>query len=82
MRRLLSVILLISGTWVAGVALVSAATDEQKAALKSDCRSDFIAHCRGVKPGGIPAFECLSKNVDSLSSSCQTAVKAVDPEAK
>jgi hypothetical protein len=28
------------------------------------------------------AFECLAKNVDSLSMACQGAVKAVDPKAE
>ena len=57
------------------------ATEAQKEALRSDCRSDFIAHCKGVSPGGVEAFECLVKNESSLSESCQAAVKAVDPEA-
>jgi hypothetical protein len=59
-----------------------AVTDEQKEALRTDCRSDFIAHCKGVSPGGMEAFECLAKNVDSLSMACQGAVKAVDPKAE
>ena len=56
-------------------------TEAQKEALRSDCRSDFIAHCKGVSPGGIKAFDCLVKNESSLSEACQAAVKAVDPEA-
>lgn len=56
-------------------------TEAQKEALRSDCRSDFIAHCKGVSPGGIEAFDCLVKNESSLSEACQAAVKAVDPEA-
>lgn len=56
-------------------------TEAQKEALRTDCREDFIAHCEGVSPGGIEAFDCLVKNEASLSESCQGAVKAVDPEA-
>lgn len=73
---------------VAGALVVSAVaasaempSEAQKEALRSDCRSDFIAHCKGVSPGGIEAFDCLVKNEASLSESCQAAVKAVDPEA-
>ena len=73
---------------VAGILAVSAATasaemptEAQKETLRSDCRSDFISHCKGVSPGGIEAFDCLVKNETSLSESCQAAVKAVDPEA-
>jgi hypothetical protein len=55
-------------------------TDAQKEAIKSDCRSDFIKHCSGVTPGGLPALECLEKNMASLSQACQAAVKPVEAE--
>jgi len=61
-------------------ALAQGPTDAQKKAIKSDCRSDFIKHCSGVSPGGMPALECLEKNMDSLSASCQAAVKPVAAE--
>ena len=65
----------------AASAYAQTATEAQKEALRSDCRSDFLAHCEGVSPGGVEAFECLVKNESSLSESCQAAVKAVDPDA-
>ncbi|HMN86799.1 MAG TPA: hypothetical protein PKA74_12515 [Bauldia sp.] len=52
-------------------------TDAQKAAIKSECRADYIAHCAGVPPGGLPALQCLQTNMSKLSSACQAAVKAV-----
>jgi hypothetical protein len=46
---------------VAGLAPAAAAempTDAQKKAIQTHCRSDFIKHCSGVTPGGLPALEC------------------------
>lgn len=68
---------------VAGVAPAAAAempTDAQKKAIRTHCRSDFIKHCSGVTPGGLPALECLETNMASLSSACQAAVKPVEAE--
>ncbi|MGM4876635.1 cysteine rich repeat-containing protein [Bradyrhizobium sp. 956_D2_N1_5] len=56
-------------------------TDAQKSAIRSACRSDFMAHCASVTPGGVEAYQCLQKNMSSLSSGCQTAVRAVEPAA-
>jgi hypothetical protein len=53
-------------------------TDAQRAAIKSQCRSDYIAHCSSVPPGGAPALRCLQNNIASLSSSCQSAVRAAE----
>jgi hypothetical protein len=62
-------------------------TDAQRAAIKSQCRSDYMAHCASVPPGGAPALQCLQKNMASLSGGCQSAVRAVEasvekPESK
>lgn len=62
-------------------AYAQAPTDAQKSAIRSACRSDFMAHCSSVTPGGTEAFQCLQKNMSSLSSSCQTAVRAIAPPA-
>src|SRR3954449_767077 len=53
----------------------------QKTPIRSACRSDFMAHCASVTPGGVEAYQCLQKNMSSLSSGCQTAVRAVEPAA-
>jgi cysteine rich repeat protein len=64
-------------------AFAQAPTDAQRNAIKSSCRSDYMAHCSSVQPGGAAALQCLQKNMTSLSSSCQAAVKAVtSSEAK
>src|SRR6516162_1739005 len=61
--------------------LAQAPTEAQKSAIRSACRSDFMAHCASVTPGGVEAYQCLQKNMSSLSSGCQTAVRAVQPAA-
>ena len=45
--------------------------------VRSACRSDYMAHCAAIPPGGKPALECLQKNVASLSPTCQNAVNAM-----
>src|SRR5215475_5095048 len=59
-------------------ALAQAPTEAQREAIKSDCRSDYIAHCSSIPPGGEASLQCLQKNMASLSASCQSAVRAVD----
>src|SRR3954465_9125466 len=53
----------------------------QKGAIRPACRSDFMAHCASVTPGGVEAYQCLQKNMSGLSSGCQSAVRAVEPAA-
>ncbi|MGJ4887592.1 hypothetical protein ACQR1Y_05345 [Bradyrhizobium sp. HKCCYLRH3099] len=59
-----------------------AQTDAQRNAIKSSCRSDYMSKCSSVPPGGAAAFQCLQKNMAGLSSSCQAAVKALEPAAE
>ncbi|MBY5364880.1 hypothetical protein HFO97_34120 [Rhizobium leguminosarum] len=61
----------------AGVAFAQAPTDEQRNAIKAECRSDFIAQCSGVTPGGIEALTCLQQHNATLSADCRKAVSAV-----
>jgi Cysteine rich repeat len=63
-------------------AFSQAPTDAQRSAIRSACRSDYIAHCSSVPPGGMASLQCLQKNMSSLSSSCQTAVRAVEAPAE
>jgi outer membrane biosynthesis protein TonB len=77
------VALIIAATFVTVTpAFSQAPTDAQRSAIRSACRSDFIAHCSSVQPGGIEALQCLQKNMSSLSSGCQSAVRAVEPAAE
>ena len=54
-----------------------APTDAQREAIRSACRSDYMAHCSSVPPGGLESLQCLQKNMSSLSGSCKSAVNAV-----
>ena len=56
-------------------------SEAQKQAVKSACRSDYMAHCSSVQPGGEAALQCLAKNMSSLSSGCQSAVRAIEASA-
>jgi hypothetical protein len=53
-------------------------TDAQRNAIRSECRSDYEAHCASIPPGGEASLQCLQTNMSSLSSSCQAAVRAVE----
>src|SRR5215470_4990671 len=63
---------------IASPALSQGPTDAQRAAIKAQCRSDYIAHCSSVPPGGAASLQCLQKNMANLSASCQSAVRAVE----
>src|SRR4051794_38072902 len=65
----------------AAPALAQAPSQAQRDAIKSQCRSDYIAHCSSVPPGGEASLQCLQKNMSSLSSACQGAVRAVEEPA-
>src|SRR4029077_8050008 len=52
----------------------------QRDAIRAACRSDFIANCSGVQPGGKETFECLIRNDAKLSASCRAAVNAAAPK--
>jgi hypothetical protein len=57
-------------------ALAQQPSQEQIAAIRASCRSDFMANCSGVQPGGKDALECLKRNLAKLSGSCRSAVGA------
>src|ERR1700748_617283 len=63
-------------------AFSQAPSDAQRSAIRSACRSDYMAHCSSVPPGGMASLQCLQKNMSSLSSGCQSAVRAVEPAAE
>ena len=65
----------------AAPAFSQAPSQAQRDAIKSQCRSDYMAHCSSIPPGGEASLECLQKNMSSLSSSCQSAVRAVEAPA-
>ncbi|MFL6837875.1 MAG: hypothetical protein ACJ8FZ_11285 [Bradyrhizobium sp.] len=65
----------------AAPALSQAPTDAQREAIKSQCRSDYIAHCSSVPPGTAASLQCLQKNMSSLSGACASAVRAAEAPA-
>jgi Cysteine rich repeat len=74
--------LLVAAIFVAAVPTFSQApTERQREAIKSECRSDYMEHCSSIPPGGEASLQCLEKNVSSLSSACQSAVRAVETPA-
>src|ERR1700712_5415984 len=74
--------LLVTAIFMAAVpALSQAPTDAQRNAIRSECRADYQAHCASIPPGGEASLQCLQKNMASLSSGCQGAVRAVEPAA-
>jgi hypothetical protein len=60
----------------ASAAFAQQPTKAQADAIRSSCRSDFMSHCSGVKPGGAEALTCLQRNVAQLSPACGKAVSA------
>lgn len=73
--------LLAAEALLASAALAQAPTDAQRAAIKSQCRSDYMAHCSSVPPGGAASLQCLEKNMSSLSAGCADAVRVVQAPA-
>jgi hypothetical protein len=61
----------------APAAAASKPSAQQLSAVRANCRSDFMANCSGVQPGGAEALQCLQRNSAKLSASCQTAVAAI-----
>jgi hypothetical protein len=66
---------------ISASAFAQALTDAQREAIRSACRSDYMAHCSSVPPGGLESLQCLQKNMSSLSGSCKSAVSAVEAPA-
>jgi outer membrane biosynthesis protein TonB len=82
MTRTTTTVLLLTATFaLATPAFAQAPSEAQREAIKSSCRSDYIAHCSSIPPGGAASLECLQKNMSSLSASCASAVRAVEAPA-
>lgn len=58
-------------------AALAAPTEAQRQAIRSTCANDYKTYCASVPPGGMPALQCLEKNMANLVPACQQAVKAV-----
>src|SRR5881392_1969609 len=62
-------------------ALSQGPSEAQREAVKSQCRSDYMARCSSIPPGGEASVQCLAKNMSSLSAGCASAVRAVQAAA-
>jgi hypothetical protein len=58
----------------AAPALAQQPSQEQVAAIRQSCRSDYIEHCSGVPTGGAAALDCLRQNEAQLAPACRQAV--------
>jgi hypothetical protein len=76
--RYVSALFVTAAVTMAGGAFAQGPSEAQRAAVKAQCRSDYMAHCSSVTPGGKEALECLAQHMSSLSSGCQEAVKTVE----
>jgi len=76
-RKSLAMAALVAGTVASLPASAQQPSKAETDAVRSNCRSDYMAKCMSVKPGGIEAIECLKKNDASLSPACRSAVSAI-----
>lgn len=60
---------------------LSQPSQAQISAVRSNCRSDYMAHCSSVPPGGAESLNCLQSNSSRLSGACRSAVEALKPPA-
>ncbi|ARQ02247.1 hypothetical protein [Pseudorhodoplanes sinuspersici] len=66
---------------LSATAQAQSVTPAQQDAIRSNCRSDFLANCSGVPRGGREAFMCLEQNKAKLSGGCKSAIEAVSAAA-
>jgi hypothetical protein len=78
--RNVSALALLALPLIVAVPAAAQPSPEQVETLRQACRSDFIAHCVGVQPGGREALQCLERNRAQLSGACGSAVSAVVPK--
>jgi hypothetical protein len=79
-HALTAIVMMLALCSYADVSVAQQPTDAQKAAIRNNCRSDFMANCMGVSPGGVEAFQCLQRHSASLSAACRSAVAAITPK--
>src|SRR5262245_31537228 len=62
--------------WAAAHASAQQPSAGQASAIREACRSDYMANCAGVPPGGEAALACLKQNAAKVSPACQQALRA------
>ena len=81
LKTVWTAVLVVSALGAAGDALAQQPSQAQLSALRSSCRSDYMAHCSSVPTGGAPALNCLKQHMSALSGGCRSAVSAISPAA-
>lgn len=81
LKTVWTAVLVVSALGAAGDALAQQPSQAQLSALRSSCRSDYMAHCSSVPTGGAPALNCLKQHMSTLSGGCRSAVSAISPTA-
>jgi len=81
LKTVWTAVLVVSALGAAGDALAQQPSQAQLSALRSSCRSDYMAHCSSVPTGGAPALNCLKQHMATLSGGCRSAVSAISPAA-
>ena len=81
LKTLWAAVLVAGAIGATGDALAQQPSQAQLNALRSSCRSDYMAHCSSVPTGGAPALNCLKQHMSALSGGCQSAVNAISPAA-
>jgi hypothetical protein len=71
---LLSVLLLLG---ISNTVSARQPSEDQRAAIRAACRSDFVANCAGVQPRSKAALECLIGNEAKLSTACRSAISGI-----
>jgi hypothetical protein len=61
----------------AAPALAQQPSQEQIAAIRQSCRSDYIEHCSSVPTGGAASLNCLRQNEAHLTPACRQAVAVI-----
>ncbi|HML13923.1 MAG TPA: cysteine rich repeat-containing protein [Xanthobacteraceae bacterium] len=73
--------LVVASLGLAHAASAQRPSEEQIAAIRAACRSDYIAQCAGIPPGGAQALACLREHLANVSAACQQAVNAAGTAA-
>ncbi|HKE39218.1 MAG TPA: hypothetical protein VKG21_05215 [Casimicrobiaceae bacterium] len=68
--------LIVACVLAAAPALAQQPSAGQANAIREACRSDYMANCAGVPPGGEAALACLKQNAAKTSPKCQQALRA------
>jgi hypothetical protein len=74
-------LLALAAACAGGPAAAQQPSQEQISAIRQNCRSDYMAHCSSITPGGAEAFQCLERNLSQLSGACRSAMSAAMPKA-